>query len=44
MGWSQPVWLRPAEPEEVQVAGGEENVEQGEKGTEGELWTAKASS
>ena len=44
MGWSQPVWLRPAEPEEVQVAGGEENVEQGEPGTEGELWTAKASS
>lgn len=46
MGWSQPAWLRPSELEDVKVAGAveEENGEQGETGTEGELWTAKASS
>ena len=45
MGWSQPVWLRPAEPAEVKVAkaGGEEDDKGEDTETEGELWTAKAS-
>ena len=45
MGWSQPVWLRPAEPAEVKVAkaAGEENDKGEDTETEGELWTAKAS-
>ena len=45
MGWSQPVWLRPAEPAEVKVAkaAGEEDDKGEDTETEGELWTAKAS-
>ncbi len=45
MGWSQPVWLRPAEPAEVKVAKavGEEDDKGEDTETEGELWTAKAS-
>ena len=45
MGWSQPVWLRPAEPAEVKVAKavGEEDDKEEDTETEGELWTAKAS-
>ena len=46
MGWSQPVWLRPAEPADVKVADAvaEEEVKQEDTGTEGELWTAPGSS
>ena len=52
MGWSQPVWLRPAEPEspqepvEVRVAtaAGEEEAAPEDTETEGELWTAPGSS
>ncbi len=45
MGWSQPVWLRPAEPAEIKVAkaAGEEEDKGEDTETEGELWTAKAS-
>jgi len=45
MGWSQPVWLRPAGPAEVKVAKavGEEDDKEEDTETEGELWTAKAS-
>ncbi len=45
MGWSQPVWLRPAEPPEVKVAKavGEEDDKGEDTETEGEFWTAKAS-
>lgn len=45
MGWSQPVWLRPAEPAEVKVAkaADEEDDKEEDTGTEGESWTAKAS-
>ena len=45
MGWSQPVWLLPAEPPEVKVAEAvdEEDDKEEDTETEGELWTAKAS-
>jgi cell division protein FtsI (penicillin-binding protein 3) len=45
MGWSQPVWLLPAEPPEVKVAEavGEEDDKEENTETEGESWTAKAS-
>ncbi len=45
MGWSQPVWLLPAEPPEVKVAEavGEEDDTEENTETEGESWTAKAS-
>ncbi len=46
MGWSQPVWLLPAGSAEVKVANavGEEDVQEEETGTAGELWTTAGSS
>ena len=46
MGWSQPVWLQPAQPANTKVADAvlEEDDKEEDTETEGELWAAKASS